>query len=217
MTASIVGPGFSSFTRSFEEVNAHATAGGNDRATLYGESQQTQWQQGTDFVSYRESQWQREARGFGQVETYESNQPVDVRSNSFEQSAQPLNLAPEANGDSRAQEPGVRPEAEATSPKLAAVGSISPESVSWDTASWSSQWTVDLSASESLASQSPTEQSYATQEMTPDRDGTNKWQYLEPEPTAERLHLPEEAVLGDADLEQAVLEETFRQFDELFS
>ncbi|MEM8732618.1 MAG: S8 family serine peptidase [Planctomycetota bacterium] len=70
VSASVVGPGFSSYVRNFEQVEAIANAGGNDRATLYGEAGQTAWQQGADFVSFDEATWQREARGFEQIETY---------------------------------------------------------------------------------------------------------------------------------------------------
>jgi subtilisin family serine protease len=74
-TASIVGPGFSSFTRSFELVNGYANAGGSDRATLYGANSQTQWQQGTDFISFREGDWSREARGFEVIDTFVAGIP----------------------------------------------------------------------------------------------------------------------------------------------
>lgn len=74
VSASMVGPGFSSYTRSFEEVNAYATAGGNDLATLYGADGRTHWQQGSDFVSFQESEWKREARGFEDVATFQNGQ-----------------------------------------------------------------------------------------------------------------------------------------------
>ncbi len=63
-SASIVGPGYNSFTRLFERVHAHAEAGGQDVATLYGSSQKTEWVRGSDFVSFREAQWNRNAQGF---------------------------------------------------------------------------------------------------------------------------------------------------------
>ncbi|MCA9134731.1 MAG: hypothetical protein KDA45_16300, partial [Planctomycetales bacterium] len=73
-SASVVGPGFSSFTRSFESVYAHSS-GGSDLATLYGASAQTQWQQGSDFIRFREGDLSREARGFQSVETFVAGQP----------------------------------------------------------------------------------------------------------------------------------------------
>ncbi len=73
-SASIVGPGFASYTKSFEQVRAHADAGGNDLATLYGSNHQTNWQRGSDFISFQEQGWQREARGFNVVETYIAGQ-----------------------------------------------------------------------------------------------------------------------------------------------
>lgn len=77
-SASITGPGFASYTKFFEQVNAYATAGGKDVAMLYGSSNQTQWQQGADFVNFRESTWNREARGFQSVETYVGGQMLNV-------------------------------------------------------------------------------------------------------------------------------------------
>jgi subtilisin family serine protease len=73
-SASIVGPGFSSFTRSFEIVNAYSEAGGADIATLYGSGSQTEWQRGSDFIRFREAGLAREARGFGNVETFIAGQ-----------------------------------------------------------------------------------------------------------------------------------------------
>ena len=73
-SASITGPGFASFTKFFEKVNAYATAGGNDSASLYGSSQATQWFRGADFVSFGESPWVREARGFEAVDTFVAGQ-----------------------------------------------------------------------------------------------------------------------------------------------
>lgn len=72
--ASIVGNGFFSYTRYFEQVYAHATAGGHDVATLYGSNQQTEWQRGSDFISYRETSWDRNAQGFEKVEAYIAGQ-----------------------------------------------------------------------------------------------------------------------------------------------
>ena len=68
--ATIIGPGFQSYTKFFEQVNAHATAGGHDVAQLYGSSQQTEWQRGSDFVSFRESQWNRNAQGFERTDAF---------------------------------------------------------------------------------------------------------------------------------------------------
>ncbi len=69
-SATIVGPGFHSYTKFFEQVNAHASAGGHDIAQLYGADQQTQWQRGSDFVSLRESQWNRNAQGFERTDAF---------------------------------------------------------------------------------------------------------------------------------------------------
>lgn len=68
--ASIVGTGFFSYTRYFEQVHAHATAGGHDIATLYGSNQQTQWQRGSDFISFKEGNWDRNAQGFEKTEAF---------------------------------------------------------------------------------------------------------------------------------------------------
>lgn len=68
--AAIVGPGFHSYTKFFEQVNAHATAGGHDVAQLYGASQQAEWQRSSDYIALRESQWNRNARGFEQTEAF---------------------------------------------------------------------------------------------------------------------------------------------------
>ncbi|MFN3189881.1 MAG: S8 family peptidase [Aureliella sp.] len=89
VSASVVGPGFSSYVRNFEQVEAIANAGGNDRATLYGAAGQTEWQQGADFVSFDEATWQREARGFEQVETYRDGLRFNV---------QPFALSPASFG-----------------------------------------------------------------------------------------------------------------------
>ena len=69
-SATIVGPGFHSYTKFFEQVNAHASAGGHDVAQLYGSNTDTQWQRGSDFVSFRESQWNRNAQGFEQTDAF---------------------------------------------------------------------------------------------------------------------------------------------------
>ncbi len=68
--AAIIGPGFQNYTKFFEQVNAHAVAGGKDVAQLYGSSVQTEWQRGSDFVSFRESQWQRNAQGFERTDAF---------------------------------------------------------------------------------------------------------------------------------------------------
>lgn len=73
--ASIVGPEFFSYTRYFEKVHAHASAGGQDVATLYGNGPQTEWRQGSDFISFQENAWQRNAQGFENVSTFMDGKP----------------------------------------------------------------------------------------------------------------------------------------------
>ena len=111
--ATILGPGFQSYTKFFEQVNAHATAGGHDVALLYGSSQQTEWQRGSDFVSYRESQWNRNAQGFEQTDAFVNglaqsipdqsalhSQSIDTLSSDTSASASlgPANAAPGIDG-----------------------------------------------------------------------------------------------------------------------
>ena len=43
-------------------------------ATLYGSDQQTRWQRGSDFISYRETSWDRNAQGFEKVEAFIAGQ-----------------------------------------------------------------------------------------------------------------------------------------------
>lgn len=75
--ANLSGPGFASYSRGFEEVTAFAGAGGDDLATLYEKTQAT-WQQGSDFVSIQDGQWQREARSFATTESYAANNSIPI-------------------------------------------------------------------------------------------------------------------------------------------
>ncbi|GIW98270.1 MAG: hypothetical protein KatS3mg111_1603 [Pirellulaceae bacterium] len=73
-TASMVGPGFSSFSRGFDVVAAQAGSGGHDTAALYGSGDRTQWQEGSDFVSFREEGFLREARRFAEISLFVDGQ-----------------------------------------------------------------------------------------------------------------------------------------------
>ncbi|MCR9293032.1 MAG: S8 family serine peptidase [bacterium] len=87
-SASLVGPGFSSHTRSFESVISHATAGGTDSASLYAadssdrQDLDTRWQQTNDFVSLRMGDWQREVRGFHEIQAFGDGEPIQLQPHS---------------------------------------------------------------------------------------------------------------------------------------
>jgi hypothetical protein len=171
VSASMVGPGFSSFTRSFEQVNAHATAGGKDVADLYGSGSQTQWRRGSDFVSFHEADWNREARGFAKVETFEDGQSTSI-------------ISPAA----ATQQP----------PALRAVG-INP---------LADLTTNDVLPQISALSAAPGGNAGETHTI---------WESVSLRETlTNKLHLPEEELMTDEQLERDVLDEAFRQFDQRF-
>ncbi|MFK7738274.1 MAG: S8 family serine peptidase [Pirellulaceae bacterium] len=144
VSASVIGPGFSSYVRNFEQVEAIASAGGDDRATLYGESGATSWQRGSDFVSFDEANWQREARGFESIETYSDGVAFSIETQATLQTT------------------GAETEAgSSVGPKLFAADAVEP--------------------------------------------------FVGP-----LLHLPEERLLEDPELEQNVVHEVFSDFDRLF-
>lgn len=103
--ASIVGPGFFSYTRYFDQVRAHATAGGDDIATLYGASQQTEWQRGSDFVSFRESNWERNAQGFEKTEAFVNGLAQSIPNSS----TLAVNATSNVNDESPANAPSITP------------------------------------------------------------------------------------------------------------
>lgn len=205
VSASIVGPGFSSFTRSFEEVFAHASAGGNDLATLYGAGSQTQWQQGSDFISFREAGWEREARGFGQVETYLDSQPFALGQAA---NTGPVSLAtsgspavtydtPSATQDAATQN------AVARDTLVTLQGHPSLVSTRWE---WGNEFSDPHTAPVELAeAMQPLPETELLRDTISLRDSL-----------ASKLHLPEERLLADPDLEQTILDEAFRQFEESF-
>lgn len=199
VSASIVGPGFSSFTRSFEQVNAFSTAGGNDLATLYGADSQTQWQQGSDFVSFRESNWQREARGFEQIATYVASQPFSVGSNSIDGLASDSTIPQVAADGPAYNQP----------PTEIANGLMGPQiesyaSMDHDSAPAPVPWLRDIDAQIDSG-------------IVDIEDGILRETQSMRDLLATKLHLPEERIIDDQQLEQDVLDEAFRQFDQLFS
>lgn len=203
VSASIVGPGFSSFTRSFELVNAHAGAGGEDLATLYGSDQQTEWQQGSDFISFRESSWQREARGFNTVETYEAATPITVSSESPMVSALATAPAPttasllaaavSAESDLATMQFGGEP-----------IESV-PALAAWQFDSADTGNSLD--EPELLGGELNDDELVA--ELL--RDSVSIQQML-----AHKLYLPEERLIDDPQLERDTLDEAFRQFEASF-
>ncbi len=64
--ATIVGPNYNAFTRYFKNVESIASAGGDDTAFVYTPNNAQNFS-GTDFVSYRQNEWTRSARGFETV------------------------------------------------------------------------------------------------------------------------------------------------------
>ncbi|RMF42302.1 MAG: hypothetical protein D6753_07885 [Planctomycetota bacterium] len=204
-TASIVGPGFSSFTRGFEVVHAEGGAGGNDTAALYGSAGSSQWHQGADFVSFREQGWIREARRFGEVAAYVGGQLQSVL-NVSGVTAGTETAAAWAHPTAHAA--ATEPPAPSSPPP--AVGPVdwqqhgldpalqaSTEPV-WRDGTWERNVLVGTAAAQHDYDLGP------ETELLTDAIRLRDW-------AAERLHLPEEPLLGDADLEQSVLHEAFRQ------
>lgn len=208
-TASIVGPGFSSFSRNFEHVQAIAEAGGNDLATLYGEGQQVSWQQGADFVQMQEGDLEREARGFGAVETYVGGSLHTVGANAI---AQPASVASFVN-ESAESTTSVASDA---APPSHAPGPASPGRSSFPAAFSTGQESVDQVAAgdASVWGDLDTDQVIDRVQQTLDR--AEGW--LQAELTADEqtewLDLPDDRLFGDGDFERSHLDEVFRQFEE---
>ncbi len=141
-TASIVGDGFFSFTRFFEQVQAHATAGGHDTASLYGSNSQTQWQRGSDFISYRESSYDRNAQGFEKTETFVSGLAQSISSLSSYAESSSLIVSAYSLPDEQSQ----------------------PEQS--DSSTNDSEWTNDSQGADALSSVGPVIQSDTTEDET---------------------------------------------------
>ncbi|QDV23155.1 Intracellular serine protease [Aureliella helgolandensis] len=205
VSASIVGPGFSSFTRSFEQVNASSTMGGNDLATLYGADQQTRWQQGSDYVSFLDHGWSREARGFDSVETYTAGQSHSLASGQASSQAMaspPLTsdaLEPLANASQQIASNSPDP-AHAATPPLE-VYAFAPE--------------IHATTVPGTEHNAPDSAERLLQEVHGLRDWISQTP-TEQEALLATLSLPEEAVWNDPELEQELLDEIFRQHEELF-
>lgn len=197
-SASIVGPGFSSFTRSFEQVNAYSEAGGSDSATLYGSNSQTQWQQGSDFIRFREDGLTREARGFGNVETYVAGQTHGLTTESFASllGSMPAVLDVGATSDYHST---VAP------PIDAYVGNTRISSFDTHVSS-PSLFAAELVRLNEVDSESETNQ--IVQDSLPEMQLLHQTRHLA-DWLSERLVLPEEELLDDPDLELALLDEIF--------
>ncbi|MCA9127268.1 MAG: S8 family serine peptidase [Planctomycetales bacterium] len=210
-SASIVGPGFSSFTRGFEQVQAYSNAGGTDLATLYGSSQQTSWQRGSDYVGFREGDYNREARGFQNIETFVGGHAVStenvVRANWGPASAPVTNAVSTATYES-----GTSPQelAGRTDPVMPAATSISTEQL------------PTLNVRERLE-HAPTDGFHGLNTQAPEGQLLNStsalsdWLSEEMNPISrsmEKFHLPEELLLNDVELENLILDEVFRLHEE---
>lgn len=229
VSASIVGPGFSSFTRSFEQVNAHASAGGNDLATLYGSGQQTNWQQGSDFVSFSESSWQREARGFRDIETYVDNLQTDINA-----------LAREQFGDTAVASSSIETQAQSIETGVSQAPGFPAETTYEDFGSASSDAGNEYYSQFADEFAGPS-RGFDLAELSVDTDAVqfeelhreldygqqmrfdsaaateSLWQtFSDRELHESRLHLPEERLMEDEELEQSVLDEAFSLFGEMF-
>ncbi len=194
--ASIVGPGFASYTRSFEQVRAHAGAGGHDVAALYGTNPQTTWQHGSDFIGFQEQAWQREARGFGAVETYVAGQlqslsgPLDVAVSAaamvpLATDSPPVTFTPAATASPPVQSDWQRADADKGlhPTELANLQRESLTDFAW-------------------------EDVHAETQVLREAMSLREW-------LATHDDLAEEALLSDPDLELALLDEIFRQHEAL--
>jgi len=229
VSASIVGPGFSSFTRSFEQVNAHASAGGNDLATLYGSDQQTAWQQGSDFVSFSEDSWQREARGFNDIETYVDNLQTDINALAYQ--------SPDAsnqNADWTNSAVGTLPHSVETNSATSTqdYSDSRSEDLSSPESDYYAQFSDEFSNSGSrheLAEINSNADTSDFDELHRELDYNQRmrfdsaaateslWQtFSNRELHESRLHLPEERLMEDEELEQSVLDEAFSLFADTF-
>ncbi len=227
VSASMVGPGFSSFTRSFEQVNAHAAAGGHDVANLYGSDAQTQWLQGSDFVSFQEAAWQREARGFAEVGTFVDGQRAPIVS--------PASVAASSEVDHSAGQTQPTPSASAlVEPVTLEAGAADRYGITGNTAvqhlgspdiqlhdtsheatSSVSTWqTTEVNERGTLEEVEARPAPNFAADQTPT---ARAWETLgKHEAWADGLHLPEEHLLADEQLERDVLDEAFRQFEQQF-
>ncbi len=204
--ASLVGTGFASYTKFFEQVNVYATAGGHDVAALYGSGQQTLWQRGTDFVSFNEDAWNREARGFEKVDTFVAGQTRNLAINGSSVGDSPaLIVAPlytqEVPSESLAES--------LATPACPSIESTvhSPSSTFGNLAHASSnQHTFDANiAAQALAGDLASRD--ATR-LLGDFVSFNEWD------AADRLNLPEESLLSDPAVERILLDEIFSLHDE---
>ena len=76
---SIVGPGFSTFARGFENVEAFSTAGGVDRATIHAPVG-GKLTSGSDYIGMQDATRSSIARGFERVETFVTSQSIPTSS-----------------------------------------------------------------------------------------------------------------------------------------
>ncbi len=214
VSASIVGPGFSSFTRSFEEVTAHSTGGGSDRATLYGADDSTRWQQGSDFIGFKEGTWQREARGFSQVETYVASQPFSM--------SEPIGAAidmpvaasmPVAETAGADSVPGMESLARMTGVSTPAISShmwaLAEPTIPFPALPTGEYPSVDADQVQAAGWDGGIESSLEAADLL--RETRSLRDML-----ASQLHLPEEELLNRPELERDVLDEAFRQYDQNF-
>ncbi len=229
VSASIVGPGFSSYTRSFEQVHAQSYVGGNDRATLYGSGQQTDWQQGSDFISFREEGWNREARGFGSVETYVAGQPHQLGAAAMEAPAQLAGAQPLVPDSSPVvPSPAVgagqpdftgQPDVTGQPPVESFAVLAEPAAGGWtDEAVYRSggDWASDTSWADPTWVASPSDpydvghaiDMQPELELAEQVDQLGEW-------LAESMQLVEGPLLSSPELELNILDEIFRQRDEL--
>jgi hypothetical protein len=219
--ASIVGPGFASYTRSFEHVRAHAGAGGHDVAALYGTDQQTAWQRGSDFIGFQEQAWHREARGFDAVETYVAGQlrnlsgglePADstsvanvgpLTSSQFVNTDQLVNTKGPIGGEQPVIDSPIVP----LGPPVA---NGSPLGNDWQRAELNEDVQQDQLANLLGDPFAEPDWDDTRGEMQVLREVISLREWL-----ATHDDLPEEALLSDPDLELALLDEIFRQHEEL--
>ncbi len=202
-SASIVGPGFSSFTRSFEQVNAYANSGGADVATLYGADSRTQWQQGSDFISFREAGVTREARGFGKVETFVAGTTHAMATDTLGMSVDTTQLVSASASVDGASGP-------LATPTIATPTPVTPTPVTPTIASVSVAAQVDRGPFEL-----DEPQLFATDSLT---DGSPEMQVLREtrhlsDWLSERLVLPEEELMLDPELELSLLDEIFSRHE----
>ncbi len=218
-SASIVGPGFSSFTRSFEQVNAFADSGGADLATLYGSNSQTHWQQGSDFILFREDGLTREARGFGNVETFVAGRTHAMASASLESSSGSIQVvggvnttdetaiafapSPNSNAAPSSQDSPSRDPMAGPANIQSIPGFLRSTNNHWNPASADVFERIGSDPIEPLTLQD-VDVADTLPEIQVLRDTRNLGDWL-----SERLILPEEELLMDPELELSYLDEIF--------